>query len=395
MPRVTVIIPTFNRKAYLKQALASVHAQTRPVDEIIVWDDGSTDGTHEMFAGMNDPKLRYHRAENAGKSAALNQAMQLATGDYIWICDDDDLVLPDAAERLTAVLDMDASVGVSGGSYQRFRDTRSGRDLSGPGYWPDLSSGTPMRHLLEDIFLFQNAMIVRRSCYDKVGPFREDLARSIDYDMIIRLATRFPVRMIQEEVFLQRKHDGDRGPVGARHAASAVNEVWAAQDKVVFEGLTEHIPHTLMEALFDGPEAEIRRAARLQRACIFARHGLWSIALDDLEAASTLAPMTPLGSVERQICRRAVSGKHGVVLTAQDSDRMVRLKRSGKIGRDIAGSLGRGLLWRLRNALSGKDWAEAKRLTKILRTTGIKTGSARAGSEVEEYRTLPLSAYEW
>lgn len=395
MSTLSVIIPTFNRKDFLLEALESVQAQTRPVDEIIVWDDGSTDGTQDVMAGFDDPKLQYHRAENAGKSAALNQAMKLASGCYIWICDDDDLAVPDAAEELTRVLDNDPTIGISGGSYQRFRDTQNGRELSGPGYWPDLDNGTPLRHLLEDIYLFQNATIVRRSCYDEVGPFREDLARSIDYEMLVRLATRYPIHMSQDVMFLQRKHDGDRGPASMRHAASAVDNVWAAQDRIVFDSLRDHIPLSLIQAMYEGEDPEVKRAAHIERACIFARHDLWDYALDDLAAAAQIAPATPLGPTEFDICRRAVSGKHGVHLTAKHKHRITQLKRSGTIGKHITRSLGRGLLWSVRQAIRQGDLTEVIRLGRILFRTGIQMEPQQGGSKVRERGALPLNAFKW
>jgi hypothetical protein len=392
---LSVIIPTFNRKDYLLQALDSLRVQTRPVDEIIVWDDGSTDGTEEAIVGLKDENLQYHRAENAGKSAALNQAMRLTKGDFIWICDDDDLAVPDAAERLACILDNDPEVGISGGGYERFRDTPSGREISGPGYWPDLDKGTPLRHLLEDIFLFQNASLVRRTCYDRVGPFREDLPRSIDYDMIVRLATRYPVHMSHEVVFLQRKHDGERGPARHRHAASKVDSVWAAQDGVVFEGLRDHIPLTLIEAMFDGQDTEIRRAARLELACIYARHGKWGFALDDLEAAALIENETSLGAVEIDICRRAVSGKHGVNLSAAELKRLGRLRRSGRIGQQIVQSLGRGMLWSVRQAATHGDWAEVRKFSRFIFATGVLTRTPPGASDVRERRRISANAYEW
>ena len=226
---ITAIVPTYNRAVYLAEALAAIAGQTRPVDEIIVWDDGSSDATETVARAAAGP-VRYFKSANGGKSRALNAAMAEATGSLIWICDDDDIALPHAAETLGALLGAHPEAGVAGASYRRFQsDPESGTRIEqGPGYWPDLSQGSVLRHLLEDIFLFQNATLVRRSAYDAVGAFREDLPRSIDYDMIIRLALHTTVVMTQETVFLQRKHDGLRGPAAARHAADRSDEIWAA-----------------------------------------------------------------------------------------------------------------------------------------------------------------------
>lgn len=393
---ISVVVPTFNRKDFLLEALRALQQQRRPVSQIIVWDDGSSDGTHEVIAGLEDPRLEYHRAENAGKAAALNAALTRTRGDYIWICDDDDIALPHASETLAGILDRDPEVGIAGGGYNRFRDTADGRDISGPGYWPDLSTGSPLRHLLEDIFLFQNATLVRRSCYDRVGPFREDLPRSIDYDMIVRLAVRYPITLADQTLFLQRKHDGLRGPASHRHAASASEQVWAQQDKVVFQGLRDHLPLSLMEAMFSGaPDAQIRRAAYLQRGAIFARHGLWPEALSDFESAATADPHSPLAAAETAICRRAVSGKHGVTLGGADQTRLRQLRQSGPCGKAIAAGLGRGLLWSLRRAMEHRDVSETLRLAGLLATTGLplKAGTPAAG--LQENSRLAPQAYDW
>ena len=396
MRSITAIVPTYNRKAFLRETIVALQGQTRPVDQIIVWDDGSSDGTDMAVKDIDDARLEYFQAKNSGKSAALNKAMKHATGDYIWICDDDDIALPDAAERLGAILDNDESVGIAGGRYNRFSVNAAGeKDIVGPGYWPALETGSPLRHILEDIFLFQNAMLVRRSCYDRVGPFREDLARSIDYDMMARLGLRFGIRMIDDVVFLQRKHDGARGPARARHAAAKVDSVWAEQDRVVFEGLRDQLQLSIFEAMFDGPAAQVTRCAYLQRGCVYARHGLWDAALDDLEAAAGQAAGADLHKLEVDTCRRAVSGKHGVWLTDGQLTRLRGLRAKSGTGRAISRSLGRGLLWSVRKAVSDKDRREALRLLRILFATGVSFRDPRQSDGLTERAVLPPEAYQW
>ncbi len=393
MSRISVIVPTYNRKDYLRDAILALQKQSRPVDEVIVWDDGSSDGTDKVVGGLRIPNLTYVHADNAGKCAALNGAMSHATGDYIWICDDDDIALPHAAEKLAAVLDRNPEIGISGGGYERFRVTEHGQEKSGPGYWPDLSEGTPLRHLLEDIYLFQNATMVRRSCYDAIGPFNENLVRSIDYDMIVRLATKFPLHMSEKVMFLQRKHDGDRGPASARHSIAKVESVWAAQDRIVFEGLRDQIPIMLIAAMFEGDEERVLRAAYIERACIFARHDLWDFAIDDLLKGEKLAQDTPLGPVEFAMCRRAVSGKQGVRIDRNQLRRLTKLSRSSPIGQQIVRGLGRGLIWSVRRAMTDHDFATVMRLGAILTRTGLKMKPDSTGSDVTERRAIPLTAY--
>ena len=394
MPSITAIVPTYNRATFLCEALDSLVGQTRPVDEIIVWDDGSTDGTEQAVAGMAGP-IRYFRSANGGKARALNAALDEARGDLIWICDDDDLALPDAAERLAGLLAETPAAGAAAGSYTRFSDDPQthGRTESGPGYWPALGQGSVLRHLLEDIFLFQNATLVRRTLYEKVGPFREDLARSIDYDMVVRLALNAPVVVTEEVVFKQRKHDGERGPESARHAAARSDEVWKAADRAVFEPFRESVPLELYTRFFDGDLAP--RAGRLQRGCVYARRTDWARAIEDFNAAAAMDGGTDLARVERDICRRAMAGKHGIAeaMMPEMRQRLGRLAQSGPVGARIAQSLARGMVWRIRHAVKSGDLQGAARMAQFTAALSLAArphGGLQAAPALSEHRASPL-----
>jgi len=87
---VSIILPTYNRGHLLPRAIESVLAQTFSNWELIIWDDGSTDATQEVMNGFRDSRIHYSCADNHGQAYALNQAFQLAHGDYIAFLDDDD-----------------------------------------------------------------------------------------------------------------------------------------------------------------------------------------------------------------------------------------------------------------------------------------------------------------
>ena len=380
---VTAIIPTYNRAAYLGECLDALAVQTRPVDEIIVWDDGSTDETAEIVRRRNAVfenarpagnatgplqsgagTIRYFRSGNGGKSRALNQALKCARGDYIWICDDDDLALPDATARLGGCLDSNLDLVAAAGSYRRFAiDPTSGaRTEEGPGYWPDLSSGSVFRHLLEDMFTFQNATFVRRSAFEQAGPFREDLPRSIDYDMILRLAAIGPIAILNVPVFLQRQHGGDRGPAGRRHSATESAGIWQDNDRAIFDRFFDAIPLSSYEDMFEGADAAlVRRAARLQRACVYARHGDWDAAITDMQDAAELLPRQRLNEIERSICRRAMAGKFATDAPVPQGLRrkLTVFARTSPAAADIAKELARGIVWRVKRGLQQKRPARA------------------------------------
>lgn len=410
---ITAILPTYNRASMLPEAVHSVLAQSRIVNEVIIWDDGSTDNTAEVahqlatiVANAKNPSivpdLHYFRSENGGKSRALNQSLKRAKGDYIWICDDDDLGLPHAVETLASLLDSDASLVAAGGCYRRFRDDpgTGERVEQGPGYWPDLATGTPLRHLLEDIFLFQNATLVRKSAYDAVGPFREDLARSIDYDMVVRLACAGPMALINDPVFLQRKHDGDRGPAAARHAAKNSDDAWKLADLDVFRPFRSDIALSMYEAMYEANDPQlVRRAALLQRACVFARRTDWELAVHDLADASKLAPSMTLSPVEKQICKRALGGKHGCVeaFTPTVREALSDVANRSPAGVSIARALARGATWRLRKAIKDMRWGEAAsaaRFVILLSTRRFGKMGHELPGRVRECSDYPETAYQ-
>jgi glycosyltransferase involved in cell wall biosynthesis len=104
VPTVSVLIPTFNRASFLPSTIGSVFAQTIPVHEVVVVDDGSNDRTEQVIGSLLDEhpewkdRLCYVRQDNHGKSVALNQALQVARGEWIAFNDSDDRWLPDKLE---------------------------------------------------------------------------------------------------------------------------------------------------------------------------------------------------------------------------------------------------------------------------------------------------------
>src|SRR5437870_1765768 len=97
---VSAIIPTFNRRAYIRRAIDSVLEQTVPVDEIIIVDDGSTDGTAESVEGWYGSRVRVIRQENAGVSGARRRGIQEARGRWIAFLDSDDEWTPERNRHL-------------------------------------------------------------------------------------------------------------------------------------------------------------------------------------------------------------------------------------------------------------------------------------------------------
>ena len=112
-PLVSVIVPVYNAERYLTDCLRSLLGQTETAFEIILIDDGSTDGSAALLlrCAQNEPRIVYRRVENGGPSRARNLGIDLAAGRYLCFVDADDFVAPDFLERLLAAIgDADACV---------------------------------------------------------------------------------------------------------------------------------------------------------------------------------------------------------------------------------------------------------------------------------------------
>ncbi|NIA67728.1 glycosyltransferase [Pelagibius litoralis] len=364
----TAVVPTFNRAVFLTECLNAILAQSLQPAQIIVVDDGSNDGTEETLRRFGNA-VEVVRMPNRGKSAGLNVALARARHPLIWIVDDDDLVLPDALAVLTDLIKTDGKAGFAYGRYNRFSvDPETGcRHIFDTGYWRQSAPDDFLTATLEDFFVHQPGMLVRRSLYDRVGPFNEGLPRSQDYDMLIRLARVARSVATETIVFLQRQHDGYRGTASGRFSSDQRVARWIKADKEILQrcyaelDLSEFLPSRRI----DGPEAT--RRATLQRAAIMARKKLWEPALNDFEAAASIGG-AKLSNTEKNLLKRAMLSKYGCDEILQDksiSHRIRALSRQSETGRQIARGLARGLVWRIREQLRDKSPLRAAHYARL------------------------------
>ncbi len=227
MPRISIIIPTYNRAAYLEEAIQSVLAQTCEDWELIVVDDGSTDATAEVAAKYAG-RITYKRQANAGACAARNLGLACASGEYVSFLDSDDRMLPNNLADLLAVLEQQPHVDVAYGWYYWMEadgspSYRAGphiRNVTRPSPWPDASvspSGTTMEgqvlpNLLQEETMLLGTALVRRSCVDAVGGFDPSVDFNEHWGFYLSLARAgYEFACCHEVVALLRLHEGNRG----------------------------------------------------------------------------------------------------------------------------------------------------------------------------------------
>jgi glycosyltransferase involved in cell wall biosynthesis len=191
-PVFSVVIAAHNAARTLPSALRSVLAQTRPDFEVIVVDDGSTDGTNEVLRTVPDDRIDLVSQPNRGPAAARNAGIERAAGEYVCLLDSDDLWLPDYLETMGAALDRDAGAGLVYTDAWRLNDVtrrvrrRTTMRAQEPPLRPPEERDALLLALLERNFVFTSATI-RRRVLDDVGGFRT-FTRSEDYELWLRIA---------------------------------------------------------------------------------------------------------------------------------------------------------------------------------------------------------------
>lgn len=204
-PKVSVIIPTYNRARYIGDSIRSVLFQTYRNFEIIVVDDGSTDDTTNVIEAISDPRLRYIQQENRGRSKARNLALSLARGTFITFLDSDDLYLPNKIELQVDYLTKHPGVGmVYTSAYcindvgeflaHKYEATDSGL------IYEKIAFFTPVTITLPTVMTYKDVL-------DNVGGFDEDMHRFEDTDMWRRISKYYRIDAMPEYTCKLRTHD--------------------------------------------------------------------------------------------------------------------------------------------------------------------------------------------
>lgn len=206
---VSVIIPTYNRKAYVCQAIDSALAQTYADCEIIVVDDGSTDGTGKALQERYGERIRYIYQNNRGEAAARNEAIRHSRGQCIALLDSDDLWEPTKLEEQVELLKYRDEVGLV--SCHALRIDADGNLVStAPMYAGQVPDPIPLELLVLRSPLFASTVLVRRTCLDGVGGFLDEIRYGEDRDFFLRVAARCQVGFVHEPLVLMRRHLGNQ-----------------------------------------------------------------------------------------------------------------------------------------------------------------------------------------
>jgi len=209
MPRVSVVITSYNRAKFLPECLESVLSQTFRDFEVLVIDDGSTDNTPDLMRSYGPP-VRYIRQMNQGLPAARNRGIELACGEYIAFLDSDDAFMPYALQMGVEIFDKYPGVGLSYGQMYVINHKGNLMGLRTP-YRPKgsfvRSGKEEIKGLIMGNYITGSATMVRSRCFEAVGLFDNTFRQgSEDFEMWIRLAKKHDVAYIDKPLAKYRIH---------------------------------------------------------------------------------------------------------------------------------------------------------------------------------------------
>jgi glycosyltransferase involved in cell wall biosynthesis len=229
-PLVTAVIPAYNARLFVADAVHSVLEQTYAPLECIVVDDGSTDGTDEAVAKLGE-RVRAIRKLNGGVSSARNAGARAGSGEYLAFLDADDLWLPEKIDHQMRLATQRSGVGLfyTGVSVvdEALRPLGELRPAS-----PDVALRNMLLLRQPSIPAIASTALIPTAIFRSLSGFDERLSTSADYDLACRIALRYPVERLDEALALYRIHGAQmhRDPRALEHDMRIVHEkIFATQ----------------------------------------------------------------------------------------------------------------------------------------------------------------------
>jgi glycosyltransferase involved in cell wall biosynthesis len=203
MPKVSVIIPAYNAMTYLPESVESVLNQTFTGFEVLIINDGSSDGIVEWAKRITDSRIRLISQENQGLAGARNTGIAHAQGEYLAFLDADDLWEATKLEKQVRCLEENLEVGLVD-AWVVLADEHGksiGRVIKSQ------PEGDVWKRIIEcPTVVCGSSPMVRRCCFENLGVFARDLSGSADWDMWIRVASRYSFAVVKEPLVYYRQH---------------------------------------------------------------------------------------------------------------------------------------------------------------------------------------------
>ncbi len=222
-PTVSVIIPSYNHERFVEAAVRSVLGQTFQDFEIVVVDDGSSDGTPDVVKKIKDPRISLHVFDkNRGACAAANECIARSRGRFVAMLSSDDMFLPHRLEMQVLFLEKNPGFGAVFG-LASLVDESGAPFVNERHHYTSIfkQPNRPRAQWLNRFFhqgncLCHPSMLIRRECYDSVGNYDNRLAQLPDFDFYVRLCMKHEIHIIQEPLINFRIMNNEANVSGFR-----------------------------------------------------------------------------------------------------------------------------------------------------------------------------------
>lgn len=242
-PFISVVLPVHNGEKYLRESIDSVLLQGYPNFEFIIWDDHATDGSAQIIESYQDSRIRrFANEKNLGLFKTLNRAIGEAKGDWIRLWSQDDQMKPNCLATESDFIRRQPTVGMIYCAVDLI-DENGEIIVPAPEYQtPELV--TP--ELATQIMFFHGSIAgnianvtLKRSVLDEVGPFREDMWISGDFEMWVRLSEKYPLGFLGDALIKLRAHKGQFSRAKGSYTTSI------SEDQFIYAALMNRLPPEL------------------------------------------------------------------------------------------------------------------------------------------------------
>ncbi len=282
--RISVIVPTYNRAAFLPATISSIFGQTLPVHEVVVVDDGSTDDTVAVVEGLAstdarlEGRLRLLRQDNLGKSVALNRGLEAIEGEWIAFNDSDDRWLPEKLELQFAALAQFPEAGASFTDSRfvndpKFRRTAFQESRLHYESTFGLQRDVPSLHSAAS-GIYMQTMVVRADLMRRLGGFDQSIRMSMDTDLVFRLGLITPMCYVNRPLVEVDRTVGRTVGLTTEHPMGSIERL------EVHEYL-----HAKWLGLIDGTRSKLRASLLDRRSSTQSELANRHLLLDDVAAA--------------------------------------------------------------------------------------------------------------
>ncbi|MCT0209044.1 glycosyltransferase [Synechococcus sp. CS-1332] len=283
-PRVSILLPVYNGISFLKAAVESVLSQTYFDYELIILDDGSTDGSSSVLSTLSDSRIRLIRQDNIGLAATLNRGISVARGTYVARQDQDDLSHPDRLALQVAYMDAHQDCVLVGSWAQIMEVDR----LVERFHRHPVDEPTLRYQLLFNNPFVHSSVLLRRSALQQVGGYTTDPARQPpeDYELWSRLSRIGAVANLDEILLVYREIPGSMSRIGPSPFRSRLITI-CAENIAAAAGLSSEDPSVrAIAALTHGDTSELQQSPDFGRM-----QDVLLLAIQSLASGEALTPL--------------------------------------------------------------------------------------------------------